>query len=224
MLDRPDVSPAAALAGDPARARMLAALMDGQALTATELALEAGVAPSTASSHLGRLVAGGWLGLVRQGRHRYYRLAGANVAAALEALMAVSRSAPRRSRRPGPAEDGLRRARVCYDHLAGTLGVDLMEGLRRRGVLSGSERRLEVTRTGAGWLLTLGVDVDGLRRGRRPVARGCLDWSERRYHLAGALGAAVLERFLALRYVRRETGSRALAVSPRGEAFLQSLR
>jgi DNA-binding transcriptional ArsR family regulator len=219
----PDIATVAALLGEPARARMLTALMEGRALTATELALEARVAPSTASSHLGRLLTSGLVTVARQGRHRYFRLAGEQVAAALEGLMALAPPQRLRARRPGPRDAGLRRARICYDHLAGELAVGLLARLQERELLRSGGRGIEVTPAGVVWLADLGVDVEVLRARRRPLCLPCLDWSERRFHLAGALGAALLERLLALRLLRRQPGSRAVAVSPRGEAFVASM-
>jgi DNA-binding transcriptional ArsR family regulator len=218
----PDFSGIGALVGEPARARMLTALLEGRALTATELALDGGVAPSTASSHLDKLARAGLVAVARQGRHRYFRIAGPEVAAALEGLMAI---APRAPRPPasGPRDEGLRQARVCYDHLAGEAGVRLLAELRRRGWLRQAGEGLSVTRSGAEWCGRLGIDLDALRAQRRPLCRQCLDWSERSFHLAGALGAAILDRLLALRLAKREPGSRALLFSPRGRAFLESL-
>jgi DNA-binding transcriptional ArsR family regulator len=221
MPDAPDLAALGALIGDAARARMLAALMDGRALTATELALEAGVAPSTASSHLARLHAGALVALARQGRHRYFRLAGREVAQMLEGLMNVASGGGRRV--TGPPDPELRRARVCYDHLAGEYGVGIFERLRRRRLLDGGEDALRLTRSGEAWARSLGIDLDALRGQRRTLLRGCLDWSERRAHLAGAFGAALLERLFTLRYARRDPVGRAVTFSPRGAAFLQQL-
>jgi DNA-binding transcriptional ArsR family regulator len=212
-----------ALIGDPARARMLSALMDGRALTATELGLDAGVAPSTASSHLARLTRGGLVVAARQGRHRYFRIADREIAEMLEGLMSLA-SGRGRPRRTGPSDVELRRARVCYDHLAGEYGVRLFESLRRRRLVDeGRDGDLRLTRSGEKWAGTLGLDVSALRAQRRPLLRTCLDWSERRFHLAGAFGAALLERLLALRYVRRDPVGRALTLSPRGSDFFAAL-
>jgi DNA-binding transcriptional ArsR family regulator len=220
MLASPDLAAVAALLGDPTRARMLGLLMDGQAQTATELALEGGVAPSTASSHLARLTGAGLLEIVRQGRHRYFRIAGPEVAGAIEALMGI---APRRAEtasRSRAEGDALRHARVCYDHLAGAVAVRLLAALRHERLLAGGDRGMDLTPAGEAWCADLGLDVGALRGMRRPLCRPCLDWSERRTHLAGALGAALLGRLVALRLVRRRAGSRAVDLSPHGEAFL----
>jgi DNA-binding transcriptional ArsR family regulator len=223
MLDTPDIASVATLVGDPTRGRMLTALMDGRALTATELALEGGVTASTASSHLARLSAAGLILLVTQGRHRYYRLSTSDVAAAIESLMSIAPRVARRRVPAGPLDEGLRRARVCYDHLAGEAAVRMLKRLREKGILGGSDGALALTGKGEMWCAGVGIDVGGLRSKRRPVCRSCLDWTERRTHLAGSLGAAILERLFALRYARRETGSRTVILSSRGEAFIERL-
>src|SRR4051812_9116615 len=176
MPDADDLAALGALIGEPARSRMLTALMGGIALTATELALEAGVAPSTASVHLAKLLAGGVLAIERQGRHRYYRIAGAEVAALLESLAGIAASGSRP--RTGPADPALRAARVCYDHLAGERGVWLCDALRARGLIGAREGA--VTSTGEAFFGRFGIDLDGLARSRRTFSRLCLDWSERR--------------------------------------------
>jgi DNA-binding transcriptional ArsR family regulator len=209
-MDAIDLAGLASLIADPARARMLRALMGGTALTATELAMEAGVAPSTASSHLAKLTAGEILAIEKQGRHRYFRLFDAEVASMLEELTEVAaRRGP--SRRIGPADPALRAARVCYDHLAGERGVWMFERLRDRKLLSSRE-----------FFGELGIDLDALAKSRRPLTRTCLDWSERRHHLGGALGAAILDRIFALRWARREMDGRAVIFSGNGERALQA--
>jgi DNA-binding transcriptional ArsR family regulator len=223
MLDVPDLASVAALMGDPTRGQILLALMDGSARTATELALEGGVSPSTASSHLARLTAAGLLSIARQGRHRYFRLAAPEVAAALEGLMNLAQHNGRRTSRPAPGDAALRRARICYDHLAGEAGVRLFDRLREAGYLGGTSDALELTGRGEAWCGRLGIDVGALRSGRRRVCRACLDWSERRSHLAGALGAALLERLVSLHYARRSPHGRAVVLSRRGDAFIERL-
>jgi DNA-binding transcriptional ArsR family regulator len=222
------VAAVAALLAEPARARMVTALLAGRALTATELALEAAVMPSTASSHLARLLASGLVEVARQGRHRYYRLAGPEVAVAVEGLMALApRPHAKRGGAParfGPRDEDLRRARVCYDHLAGEAGVLLFARLHEEGLVRSRRGAVELTPDGEAWLRELRVDLAALRARRRPLCLACLDWSERRSHLAGAVGAALLDRLLALRLVRRTPGSRAVVVSPRGTAMLASPR
>jgi DNA-binding transcriptional ArsR family regulator len=219
----PDIAAVAALVGDPTRARMLTALMDGRAQTATELALAGEVMPSTASSHLGRLEEAGLIDVVRQGRHRYVRLASAEIAELLERLMHLAPPAARHAAQAGPRDEGLRRARVCYDHLAGEAGVSLLAKLREKKLLRGKDESLDLTREGAAWCARIGLDLEGLRAKRRPLCLPCLDWSERRTHLAGALGAAILDRLFALRLARRIEDSRVVHLLPRGERFLESL-
>lgn len=219
MSSTPDFASVAALVGEPARAAMLAVLMDGRAHTATELAMHAGVTPSTASSHLARLTAGGLLAIARQGRHRYFRIPSPEVGAAIEGLMSI---APRAAApRNGPRDQGMRRARVCYDHLAGEAGVRLLERLRERGLVEGRDDALRLTDAGEAWCGRVGIDLAALRARRRGLCRGCLDWSERRTHLAGAVGAALLDRLLALGFARREPGSRVVILAPRGDSFVE---
>src|ERR1039457_1475787 len=175
MDDNPDIARIAALVGGPARARMLTALMEGRALTATELALEGEVMPSTASSHLEKLTQAGLLTVARQGRHRYFRIAGREVAAALEGLMAISPASGGRRAHFGPRDEGLRRARVCYDHLAGVAAVRLLDRLRDRHWVNVHDDAIVMTANGDMWFERLGVDVEGLRTTRRPLLRSCLD-------------------------------------------------
>jgi len=216
----PDIATIGALVGDPARANMLTALLAGQALTAGELAREAGVTAQTASSHLSRLEAGGLLTQRKQGRHRYYALSGEDVAGVLEALMGLAARTGHTRVRTGPKEPALRRARVCYDHLAGELAVSMLEHLVARGFVIEAGDTLTLTATGRTFMEALGLDVAGLATSRRPLCKGCLDWSVRRTHLAGALGAALLDRFYGLGWASREPGARLVNFTPRGlEAF-----
>jgi DNA-binding transcriptional ArsR family regulator len=213
----PGIAGTAALIGDPARANMLTALANGTALTATELAMEAGVTKQTASSHLAKLHDGGLLRIERQGRHRYYALADDDVARLLEVLMGVAERRPTRVR-TGPKEPALRRARVCYDHLAGDLGVALYDALLERDFIAAKGGELSPTRKGEETLRKLGIDVSSLEASSRPLCRPCLDWSVRRHHLAGGLGAALLERFFDLAWARRKRGTRIVEFTPPGEA------
>lgn len=217
-----DIAPVAALLADPARAAMLTALLDGRALAAGELARLAGVSPATASSHLSRLLAGGLVTVVSQGRHRYYRLAGHDVAAALEALAHLVPRLPVRSLRQSREAAALSQARICYDHLAGQAGVAVLDALLADGVLCGTEcsQDFEVTAAGAAALTRFGLDLAALRRSRRHFARSCLDWTERRPHLAGALGAAITERLLDLGWIERGTHRRAVRVTAAGQERL----
>jgi DNA-binding transcriptional ArsR family regulator len=217
----PSIAPIASLAGDPARANMLAALMSGKALTASELANEAGITPQTASSHLAKLEAGGLIGAVKQGRHRYFRLADGDVAEMLEKMMGVAARAGHLRTRPGPSDPAIRKARVCYDHLAGEMGVALFDSLVDRRLIAGGDLRL--TRRGTEFAASFGIDLDALSRARRPLCRTCLDWSMRRHHLAGALGAAFLERFYDLKWARHGRDSRAVLFAPDGERAFRRL-
>ena len=224
MKDGPDIALVGSLVGDPARANMLASLMTGRALTATELAQEAGVTPQTASTHLARLVDGGLLAAEKQGRHRYFRLAEPDVAQALEALMGLAARAGHLRVRTGPKDPQMRHARVCYDHLAGDLGVRLYDRLQGRKLIAGSGEDLAVTGSGRRFFADFDIHLDGLSGRRRPLCRPCLDWSERRHHLGGSLGSALLARFFDLKWAKRDPASRAVHFSSRGitqfESFL----
>jgi DNA-binding transcriptional ArsR family regulator len=219
MNDGPLIASIAALIGDPGRANMLTALMDGRALTASELGGAAGVTLQTASGHLSRLVESGLLAVRKQGRHRYFRLSGPDVAEALEALMGLAQRTGAVRVRTGPRDAALREARICYDHLAGERGVALLEALRRGRLVEG-EQDLRLSESGRAFFLRLGVDLDRLEGARRPVCRLCLDWSERRAHLGGALGAALLDLMTERRWLRREDG-RVLRFSPAGAREFQ---
>jgi DNA-binding transcriptional ArsR family regulator len=225
MREEPDIARIASLVGDPARANMLTALMDGGALTASELALEAGVTMPTASSHLSKLVEGGLLALQRQGRHRYYALSGHNVASMLETISGVAeRVGPKRAR-PGPRDAVMREARICYDHLAGDKGVALYDSLLAREILVERNEAVEIGPKGERFFCDLDIDLAPLSEQRRPLCRSCLDWSVRRSHLAGSLGAAVLATILERKWARRDPQSRAILFSPTGKrAFEQMLR
>ncbi len=219
----------AALIGDPARAAMLQAMMDGRALTATELARIAGVAPQTASSHLARLTTGGLLAMEKQGRHRYHRLANASTARLLESLMHVAAELEpqRKSVVVGPRDAALRAARTCYDHLAGRLGVALADALVSAGHVELESDGGIVTTSGLALLDRIGIDVDVLtarRTGhRRVLCRPCLDWSERRPHIAGALGAALCTLCFDKGWIRRVENSRAVMVTAKGTRALRDL-
>lgn len=222
MKDGPDISRIAALIGDPARSNMLLAMLDGRALTAGELASQAGITKQTASSHLARLLDGGLVAREVQGRHHYYRLGGADVAQALEALLGVSegRTGPRT--RTGPRDPALRKARICYDHLAGELGVLAYDRLMADGVLVRRGGVLRVSKAGWARLGEMGVAEDGLAGSRRPVCKDCLDWSMRRHHLAGQVGAALLVRMFEHKWAKRVAGTRVIQFTPSGEAALRT--
>jgi DNA-binding transcriptional ArsR family regulator len=220
MFSTASLAETAALVGDPARAAMLMALMDGRALTASELARAAGVTPQTASAHLARLVEAGLLGLHCQGRHHYHRLASPAIAHMLESIIEVTAAKeaarPRKAVVTGPRDKAMRAARTCYDHLAGQLGVNLADALTGRGYVELSSEGGAVTETGIGFCRDFGVDLDA-GRGAQIYCRPCLDWSERRLHIGGAFGAALAARCFALNWIRRNPESRAVSVTPAGE-------
>lgn len=220
MKDGPSIARVAALIGDPGRAEILTALMGGQALTATELAHVADVTKPTASGHLAKLLDTRLVAVERQGRHRYYRLADRDVAQLLESLMGVAQRAGAVRLATSPREPALRKARVCYDHLAGDLGVLVYDGLVRRGVLSAEGNAVELTREGERFCREHGIDLEAASASRRPLCRTCLDWSVRRHHLAGSLGAALLAHCFAHGWARRVEGSRVVAFTAPGERAL----
>ena len=225
MKEGPSIAPIAALAGDPARANMLSALLAGKALTASELANEAGVTVQTASSHLSKLQTGGLIAGVKQGRHRYFRLADPDVADMLETMMGVAARAGHLRARPGPADPAMRHARVCYDHLAGELGVAMFDALSRKGHIAARGEEVRLTKKGEGFVADFGIDLPALAQSRRPLCKSCLDWSQRRSHLAGNLGAALLERIYDLKWAARERKSRTVIFTRGGEAnFLRQFR
>jgi DNA-binding transcriptional ArsR family regulator len=222
MRDGPNIAAIAAMVGDPARANMLTALLNGDAFTASELSLEAGVTKQTASSHLSKLVDGGLVAVEAQGRHRYYRLADADVAGLLETLMGVAARAKALRTRPGPKEPALRHARVCYDHLAGDLGVTLFDAFHKnKWMIPGPEKTFTLTKLGRVKVQTFGVDLEDLENGARPLCRACLDWSVRRHHIAGALGAAILDEVFERGWATQKRGSRVLEFTRVGEAGLK---
>ena len=207
----PDFATAASLLAEPARAAILARLLDGRSWTATELAKAAAIAPSTGSSHLARLLDQGWVAVHPQGRHRYYRLADDGIASFLESFACVSSAA--RARTPGEAHAGaaLRECRLCYDHLAGRVGVALTQGLLARRWLDPS---FHLTDAGRAGLKDLGLELPG------ESGRGCMDWSERRLHLAGPLGRSLVHALIGAAWLQRDPRSRALWVTPLGRERL----
>ncbi|WP_119254536.1 ArsR/SmtB family transcription factor [Shinella zoogloeoides] len=223
MKEGPDISQIGALIGDPARANMLTALMGGQALTATELAGAAGVTLQTASSHLAKLEAGGLVAQRKQGRHRYFALADDEVGLLLESIMGFAANRGLLRTRPGPKDPALRRARVCYNHLAGDFGVRMLDRMVADGDVTLDGDDAELTASGEARVAALGIDVPTLRAQRRPVCRTCLDWSERRSHLAGSLGEALLARFIADGWAKREKDSRAIRFTAEGERKFTAL-
>ena len=221
-----DFAAVARLLANPARSVVVDALMSGRALAAGELAQLAGVGASTMSEHLSRLVEGGLVSSVAMGRHRYYRVANEDVAAALEAFSCICPATPVRSLRQSVAADTLKVARLCYDHLAGRLGVALLDQMRSQGWLvehpeDGSVGGLAVTERGERHFAAHGIDLDPYRRARRRFAFACLDWTERRTHLAGALGVAITGSLLQRRWLTESATARALEVTERGEQGLR---
>ncbi|QKD00849.1 ArsR/SmtB family transcription factor [Mesorhizobium loti] len=215
MREGPDIARIASLVGDPARANMLNALMGGTALTASELALEAGVSLPTASSHLSKLMEGGLLTLASQGRHRYYGLAGPQVAGMIEAITGVAEAVGPKRVRPGPRDGAMRVARVCYDHLAGEQAVAMLDRLVEKDILVRDDKEIRLGPSAASHFAAIGIEVGA--KPRRPVCRACLDWSVRRSHLAGTLGAAILDKILLEKWARREKDSRAVVFSSPGK-------
>jgi DNA-binding transcriptional ArsR family regulator len=217
MKDGPSIVGLAALIGDRARAEMLTALLGGQALTATELTEVADITKQTASAHLARLVEGGLLALEKQGRHRYFRLADDDVAELLESLLGVAYRTGAVRLRSSPRDPDLRKARVCYDHLAGDLGVLAFDAFRKRRFIAHDESGLTLSRSGAAFCESLGIDLESAPSSRRPLCRECLDWSARRPHLAGQVGALLLQRYYALGWAKRRARTRIVDFTPRGE-------
>ena len=209
----PDIARLARTIGDSTRIRMLNALMEGRALTAKELAYGAGIAPATATAHLSKLENERLVAATAQGRHKYFRLASAEVAHLIESLSAL---APQPRHATPKVEQPIRIARFCYDHLAGRLGTRLTEALTARAVLVKADKTFTVTRKGESWFETFDIDLSALRRGRRKFAYPCLDWSERRDHLGGALGAAIAQRLIALGWIEKNRRSRVISITRAG--------
>lgn len=217
MAEGPNISRVAALIGDPARANILVALMRGQALTVSELAAEAGVGLPTASSHLAQLQAGGLVAPRKEGRHKYFRLASEDAAQVIEALMGFAGDLPAPKRAPGPRDPALRRARVCYNHLAGEMGVRLYDSLIARGHLVTGTEGLTLSPGGWDFASEFGIGAGKFAGLRPPHCRECLDWSARRSHLGGRLGRAFLGAIEAKGWARRLAGTRIIAFTSEGE-------
>jgi DNA-binding transcriptional ArsR family regulator len=222
MPSAPDLARVAALIGDRARATMLTHLLSGQTVPATELARVAGITKQTASAHLARLVAGGLVSVEASGRNRFFRLTGPDIGELLEDLMGVAQRIGAIRAPTAPWDPALRRARVCYDHLAGELGVFVFASVTRQQLLRFAEGTLTPTGAGERFFAAMGIDVESLRRQRRALCLACRDWSERRHHLAGALGCAVLQHCLTRGWARRQRGSRILHFSALGERALRA--
>ncbi|MGF6253407.1 ArsR/SmtB family transcription factor [Ensifer sp. LBL] len=223
MKEGPDIALIGSLIGDPARANMLTALMGGSALTATELATHAGITLQTASSHLAKLEAGGLLSQRKQGRHRYFQLAEDEVGLMLENLMGFAAGRGMTRHRPGPKDPALRKARVCYNHLAGDYGVRMYDSLIAEKQIEVTGDDLALTPDGQSRIETLGIDYTALKKSRRPICRTCLDWSERRSHLAGSLGEALLTLFIDKGWAKREANSRVIRFTANGEKAFSEL-
>lgn len=217
-----NVSTAASLIADPTRALMLIALLDGRARPAGELAYSARVTAPTASSHLAKLLAGGFIAVEKEGRHRYYRLSGDHVAEAMERLALIRGDDAIRRKPMGPEASGLRFARCCYNHLAGELGVALTQALVQRGLIVwAADKRFEVTREGGVWFGEIGLRADALKPSRRGLARQCLDWTERMHHVAGPLGTALFKTLCDNGWLRRVPDSRAVSLTFKGRHELE---
>ncbi|HSZ65677.1 MAG TPA: helix-turn-helix transcriptional regulator [Xanthobacteraceae bacterium] len=224
MPNAPQIAEVAALVGDPARANILVALLGGRALTATELAHAAGVSPQTTSGHLGKLFTAHLVVLMKQGRHRYYRLAGPQVAHMLESIMNVALDGPPRFQPRSKLDDAMRHARTCYDHFAGALGVGIADGMIAHDFVVLGDEAGEVTPSGMEFLSKLGVDLSAARAKRRVFCRPCLDWTERRSHIGGVVGAAFAQRCFDLKWIERIGDTRALKITSAGRrGLLESL-
>ena len=229
-MDEPDVARVAGLLADPARARILRTLLDGTMRPAGELAFAANISAQSASAHLARLVEGGLLALQAQGRHRYFRIAGPEVADAVESLGSLSVAlrppcTPRTPPIPKSTPIQFLRARTCYDHLAGEMAVQVCEAMLKSRWLTARGQDFHVTRLGQGGLAALGVDLTPARQSRRAFARVCVDLTQRRPHLGGALGAVLLDTYLARGWILRMPRSRAVSVTPKGsQAFGKLMR
>lgn len=217
MTTGPIIAEIAALVGEPARATMLSALLDGRALTARELAFAARVTPQTASTHLAKLTEAGLLRPLRQGRHRYFRLASPKVVDLLDAIVAIALENRPRYRPLSHNAQELSAARICYVHLAGRLAVDLTDALTARKYIVLGDDGAEITPAGTRFLVELGVDVSALSSARRRFCKVCIDWTERRPHIAGPVGAALTRRYFDLSWIERMKDSRAVMVTAAGK-------
>jgi DNA-binding transcriptional ArsR family regulator len=221
MTTGPIIAEIAALVGDPARATIVSALLDGRALTASELAFAARIAPQTASTHLAKLTEAGLLSVVRSGRHRYFRLASPTVAEMIDGIVAVALEKRPRYRPLSPQARALGAARICYDHLAGRLSVDLTDSFVARKYVVLDDGAAEITTAGSRFFTEFGIELPTLRSTRRHLCRLCLDWTERRPHIAGAVGAAITARYFDLGWLERMQRSHAVIVTPLGRRGFQ---
>jgi len=223
MKEGPNIALIGSLIGDPARANMLIALMSGRALTASELSTQAGVTVQTTSSHLAKLESGGLITQRKQGRHRYFTLADDEVGSVLESIMGLASQRGHMRVRTGPREPALRKARICYNHLAGDLGVYMLESMIKKKLISNQDETLSLTPKGHRFIEGFGIEVAKLENKRRPLCKSCLDWSARRSHLAGSLGTALLNRIYELKWAKRQQETRAIIFSPSGEKEFRSV-
>ena len=221
MITGPIIAEIAALVADPARATMISALLDGRALTASVLASAAHITPQTASTHLAKLTEAGLLSVVRSGRHRYFGLASPAVVEMIEGIVAVAIEKRPRYRPLSPQARALNAARICYDHLAGRLSVDLTDSLAGREYIVLDDKAAEITTAGTRFLTGFGIELPALRSTRRHSSRLCLDWTERRPHIAGAVGAALTRRYFALGWMERMKRSHAVSITPLGRRGFQ---
>ncbi len=220
----PDISCVAALLAEPARVKIINSLLDGRALPATELAFSANISPQTASNHLFKLLESQLVEVETQGRHRYYRLSSPEVAEAIEALARILPKARKKTAKESPEQQALRFARHCYNHLAGTLAVEIAEKLlERRILMSHAGKFYHVTAQGVSWFSELGIEVDSLGSNRSGLAKKCLDWTERRYHLAGPLGTSLFKRFVSLNWITKRRDSRCMRLTAKGRTGLERL-
>jgi DNA-binding transcriptional ArsR family regulator len=223
MLADKNIGYTSSLISEPSRAAILMALLDGQALPAGELAYRAGITPQTASSHLSKLVEGRLITVERHGRHRYYKLAGPEIGQALETLLAIAPQPPSLRQSLTDVQSAIRVARTCYDHLAGRLGVNLTLALVKKKVIAPDDRDYTVTKKGEKWFAEFGIDIDRLKLTRRIFAKQCFDWTERQPHLAGVLGAAILNRLFERQWIVRIKEDRAVHVTTQGEEMLTKI-
>jgi DNA-binding transcriptional ArsR family regulator len=223
MITGPIIAEIAALVGDPARATMVSALLDGRALTASELTGAARISPQTASTHLAKLTEAGLLSVVRNGRHRYFRLASPTVADMIDGIVAVALQKRPRYRPLSGHARALNEARICYDHLAGRLSVDLTDAFVAREYIVLDDEGAEITTAGTRVFTEFGIELPTLRSTRRHFCRLCLDWTERRPHIAGAVGAALTKRYLDLGWMERMRHSHAVVVTPSGRRGFQRI-
>jgi len=219
----PNIAKIGTLLGDNTRARMLSCLMHGKALTASELAREAGITAQTATTHLAKLENGGLLSLRKQGRHKYFSLANENVAALLETLMGFSAGNDALKTLTGPRDAAMRNARVCYNHLAGSKGIQLYDSLLASNYIQLKNGNLLLSKGGESFIRNFGINLEQLQTSRSPLCRECLDWSERRSHLAGSLGRALLTHFEQLKWVKRDRKNRIIKFSVKGEKAFDSV-